>query len=297
MRTDLCDIEGWPSPSPEAVVRARVLGRARAIARRRALAAFAALTVAVVFGAYPRGIEGSSRVETVDTPTVGVQRAVGDGDPADTAGATDATVATVQSTLAESFTTGETPASTPGSEGRASPATANPGPTTLSDPAGDAFYRDCPEESCVSDGHLDDGSRSQPALDILSVDLRCAPSGLVVELRVLDLDAPLDPNRVGMPANKASYIVSLWFDTRQFSVDVSRVVPDGSWTSSIGTVDRVGSSIVVAIPFEDIGGRPQATETAEVFGVTAAFFSAWVGGPNYADRFGEQGGTEYRVCG
>ena len=183
MPSELWNTDHWPSPSPEAIVRARVLGRARTIQRRRLAPVIAALLLASAAAVYTRlpGHESSSSHVLVTD----------NGEHESAAPPTTAAAESTAEVPAQSDSTKRRAVAVvaPGRSGPApvvpaAPAAARLASLTFADQAGDAEYR--AEGGCV----VDCGPSSAPAgdaLDIVEGRVVCPAGHVVASMRLASL--------------------------------------------------------------------------------------------------------------
>jgi hypothetical protein len=246
--SELWDVGSWPSPSSEAVVQARVLGRARTITRRRLAPVVALLVVASVAALqHLPSMQTSAKVHVTDTPG----KLLPDEPVPGTrpSGPSVGTVGGGQAGLSAGSGSGTTGAKRPGgtavgsqpsSGGR--PAGAGPAatrPVPFADPRGDAAEQtNCGNGSCT-------GAPNQPALDYVGGSLELLSDTVRLSARMDDLGAPIPYDETLDGAQgRAGY--HIYFDvgdyTRQFGFHVYRDLADGElsflFTYSNGTVSR-----------------------------------------------------------
>lgn len=204
----LWNLDVWPSPSSEAVVRARVLGRTRTITRRRLLPVAGALLLAALMAVTRLpGTESSSRVRMVDHGERDLTRVLRGGRgsvfPAD---GPSLSITPAARHLLPRPAQASTPDTSP-HDGPAPAARPERGPI-LTDPQGDAAYGACNPPGCEV---RVDGADSQAALDYLTVDVRCSAGRMELAVGLLDPDMPVH-DRAGVQPQRLTYSIDVRFD-------------------------------------------------------------------------------------
>jgi hypothetical protein len=223
--SDLWDIEQWPSPSAEGVVRARVRRRATILLTRRLAPVVAAVIVATagMLSHLPSG-ESSSRLLVTDqhghhgtTTTTGLVSASGDG------------LVDLQAPPAPR----RGPHGQPGGGGPGSPATSGDGPAAaatdrhpvVTDPAGDAFFYATGDACCLSTT----AGASQPAFDLTACDVTLAGSRLRITMNIVDLTRAPDPDPyTGSTIGYEFWRARLGYDNGEFFLTVTRDLRRGT---------------------------------------------------------------------
>lgn len=348
MRTDLWDTDEWLSPSPEDEVRARIRRRARSLGRRRTLPALAALLLAGTMAL--QQLPGTEQSSYLRVTGEGEQES-GEAPSQDEAQATEEEAAgttTSSSTTTSSTTTTTHRSPRTGIEvGGIGAGIYGPPPTEIvqrdgdeplfSDDAGDARYHTgCADEPCPDGADLDEDSRSQPAVDFLTGDVRCTDKAMRLSFTLLDPDAPFDANSLGHRVDWVSFDTAMWFDdgtaqgghvkielarkvaTGELSVRQAYVsVPNEYGTGTGGNIDPrhinprfVGRALVVDVLWEALaaateasqpGRRPPGPGTEFILWETAAPYFQYIAGSTYSggsDNVGYNGWEKrYLLCG
>jgi hypothetical protein len=230
--TELWNLEEWPSPAPEAVVRSRVRGRARSILRLRVAVAAVAASLAVVVGLTDLPAPGSGVRMRTDSPwqpaDQPVETEVEHGAPAV---APPALVRAIDSAHAVMLP----PPVGPVEGGEPVPVTESMrGPSVL-DALGDAHYQTCRGVDCPPETGLDRASPSQALFDFTTVGFFCSASVYEAWVNIADLDATPTPNRAGLTPTDGLFHVGLRFkDAQQTMITLGVHHALASKTSSVG---------------------------------------------------------------
>lgn len=266
-------------------MRARVLGRARTIAVQKSVAALAAVALVAAVASYGRfGDESSARVRAVDSPVESSGLGIGADAPL-VGGSADP--ATVPAGAAGPPASGQAGSAVPGAVSADElGAPTLPASVVLVDPPGDARYRGwCDESDCATYAATPWSSQSQPALDMVSLDVQCSARSFDFVFTMADLFAPPAPNPVGQPANRLIYSAVLTFDeSRSMTFSAYRTLADDTWETEVHVTDPngyvpaalaiVGSSLRISVPTASLPWRPGPGDGARLSGGTVAHFDS-----------------------
>lgn len=264
MPAELWDLEAWPSPSAEAVLRRRVRRRARGILRWRVAAVsmvvVSALTAVVSDlpgGKAPRRVEVyDSRVVDAEAPAM---PGVGATPPAAGSGGlvrAPGDRASAKSAVAPAPAQGAGPA----------PAHVWPVGPVVPDAAGDATSQaGCASVNCPGDARMK--QESDRMFDLTSLGLPCSDRGMSVRFNVADLDRP-PANGDSVTPDAGNYHAGIFFNDDRYTmvslftrrdIDTDTFVPGGQF----------------AFIHEDEGYSGDLTTTAYRDGDTVVVELAW----------------------
>lgn len=219
MPTELWNLDEWPSPAPEAVVRSRVRGRARSILRLRVAVAAVAASLAVVVGLTDLPAPGSGVKMRTETPWLPADQPNKDEDEAEQTAPPAEQPAPVVHAVGAAAELVEPPPLAPAAvvDSPPVPSVRRPHGPTFVDLVGDAQYETgCRGAPCPGETDLERESPSQAMYDLASVEAPCSGPTVEFRLNLADLDAAPTPNRAGMTPSYASYHLGFIFrDQRQ----------------------------------------------------------------------------------
>jgi hypothetical protein len=209
------NVNEWHSPSLEEDVKTRVRRRAKAIQRWRRVPPMVAvvLVAALVVPQLPE-TQSTSTVRVAGEGTDG--GAVAESAPEDEADSSSpsstSTSSTTTTTDRRIGVTLDEPVTVESHVGGAPPRIVDrtPGKPLVVDETGDSWDRDCGDPFCPEPLYSRDvrEKRPQPALDLVSVDVRCAAKVVAVRVALLDPDAVSE----GSPRNLTYVAAFAWDD-------------------------------------------------------------------------------------
>lgn len=273
----------WLSPTPKEVVRERVRDRTRALLKQRVLTgATVVVVVALAVSVRATGGESSSRIVTVDNPAPAPRQSV-DVPGAPEPGASVPTPSTPGLRSAGAPLGGPLDRDSRAGTSDSGQVPALPDTWDLADPLGDARYdARCSLDACPEETNNGISKESQPALDLLGINVVCSATTVRVTFNVLDPEAPVSPGQFGAKAMRAYYTASFKFDEEKSLVVVLNhdLAPD-SWRASVLVPDgpsadvplRVGrSSLEFEFSPDFFGWHPAEQGKAQLWGTTSVIF-------------------------